>query len=248
MKLSCSAIAWGQIKDVDSFRSILRSIKDAGYEGVGIEYNLLPKHLMENPQEIKKLAKQAGLAVPSMAVNENTVRMADVTKKMGAESGWLCLFEKDPQDAAKVTKMLLKAFKAKGVKLAIHPHVRSNVVSNEQLDALIKACRPMSVDVCFDSAHQEDLGFDLPGFLRRYKDRMALVHLKDLRARVDPSKIDYDHDFVDLGEGVCDFKAIFKTLKEIKYKGWLMVEVDFAHKTTVEDSIRQNFAYMKSLL
>lgn len=248
MKLSCSAIAWGQIKDTEAFRKILKNIKDAGYEGVGIEYNLLPKYLMRNPEKIKKMAKAAGLAVPSMAVNENTTWMAEAAKRMGCESAWLCIFEKNSKEAAIVTKKLLRAFTAKGVKLTIHPHVRSNVESNEQLDALIRSCKPLSLEVCFDSAHQQDLGFDLPAFINRYKDRLVLVHLKDLRAMVEPSKVDYDHDFVDMGEGVVDFKAVFKALKEINYKGWLMTEVDFAHKISVEESVKKNLDYIKPLL
>lgn len=248
MKLSCSAIAWGQIKDVPTFRRILRTIKKVGYEGVGIEYNLLPKELMEDTSAIKRLAKAAGLEVPSMAINENNVSQADAAAKMGAESAWLCLFEKDAKAAAKLTKTLMAAFDEKGLRLAVHPHVRSNVESDAQLDALIRACSPRKLEVCFDSAHQEDLGFDLSAFIKKYKARLALVHLKDLRAHVDPRKVDYDHDFVDLGEGVVDFGAVFASLKEIKYEGWLMVEVDFAHDTTVEESVQKNFDYVQKLL
>lgn len=248
MKLSCSAIAWGQFKDTGSFKRSLRTLKDVGYEGVGIEYNLLPPELMKNTAEIKRLAESAGLEVPSMAVNENNVGQAAAAAKMGAESAWLCLFEKDAKAAAQLTKTLLLAFEEKGLKLAIHPHVRSNVESEAQLDALIRACAPHKVDVCFDSAHQEDLGFDLPAFIKKYKERLALVHLKDLRDHVDPQKVDYDHDFVDLGDGVVDFAGVFGALKEIRFRGWLMVEVDFAHDTTVEESVEKNFDYIQRLL
>ncbi|MDA4124904.1 MAG: sugar phosphate isomerase/epimerase [Thaumarchaeota archaeon] len=248
MKLSCSAIAWGQIKDVPTFRSVCRSIKDAGYTGVGIEYNLLPEEMMKKPELVRELATEAGLAVPSMAINENTPYQAEAAARMGAESGWLCLFEKDAAGAAAVTQMHLREFGKRGLKVALHPHVRSNVESDAQLDDLIERCRPATVDVCFDSAHQKALNMDLPRFIRKYKDRMALIHLKDLRAMVPPEKIDYDHDFVDLGEGVVDFRAVMDTLKEVKYGGWLMLEVDFAHKITVEESVMKNFEFLSGLM
>jgi len=248
MKLSCSAIAWGQIKDVPTFRRIIKSVADSGYEGVGIEYNLLPPELMKDPSEIKGIARDAGLAVPSMAINENTAHMGEAAQKMGAESGWLCLFEKDAAAAAEVTKMHLREFGKRGLKVALHPHVRSNVETNAQLDGLIAACKPASVYVCFDSAHQQALKIDLPGFIERYKDRLALVHLKDLKVMKDPKDIDYDNDFVDLGEGLCDFPSIMGALKKVKYDGWLMVEVDFAHKITVEESVQKNFDYLQSLM
>ena len=248
MKLSCSAIAWGQIKDVTTYRRVSESVAAAGYEGIGIEYNLLPKELMEKPEMVKDISRAAGLDVPSMAINENTAYQAEAAKRMGAESGWLCLFEKDAAGTAAVTKMHLREFGKRGLKVGVHPHIRSNVETNRQLDDLIAACKPASVDVCFDSAHQQALKMDLPAFIERYKDRLCLVHLKDLRVMKDIKDIDFDDDFVDFGEGVCDFPAIMRALKKVRYGGWLMVEVDFAHKITVEESVRKNFDYLKPLM
>ena len=245
MKISCAALGWGEIKDVKQFVEILDSIKDAGYEGVGIEYAVMPEVLKKNPGQVKKLAKKAGLEVVSMALNETTTDMADVANKMGAESGWLCLFEKDDKSAAKVTKALTVAFGKKGMKIAVHPHVRSNAENLRQLDALLKAS---DAGICFDSAHLEALRIDLPKFIAKYKSRIALVHLKDLREHVDPAKIDYDKDFVDLGEGVVDMPAVARALNKAKYKGWIMVEDDFTHKGSMAESAKKNYKYLQKLL
>ncbi|MDA4134592.1 MAG: sugar phosphate isomerase/epimerase [Thaumarchaeota archaeon] len=245
MKISCAALGWGDIKDVKQFVEILDSIKDAGYEGVGIEYAVMPEVLKKNPARVKKLAKQAGLEVVSMALNETTTDMADVAKKMGAESGWLCLFEKDDKSAAKVTKALTVAFGEKGMKIAVHPHVRSNAENLRQLDALLKASH---AGICFDSAHLEALRIDLPKFIAKYKGSIVLVHLKDLREHVDPAKIDYDKDFVDLGEGVVDMPAVALALKKARYKGWIMVEVDFPHKGSMAESAKKNYKYLQKLM
>jgi sugar phosphate isomerase/epimerase len=245
MKISCAALGWGDIKSEKQFIEILGSIKDAGYTGVGIEYAVMPEVLKKNPAKVKSLAKKAGLEVVSMALNETTSDMADVASKMGAESGWLCLFEKDDKAAAEVAKRLTLAFGKKGMKVAVHPHVRSSAENLKQLDALLKAS---NADICFDSAHLEALRIDLPGFIRKYKDKIVLVHIKDLRAHVDPAKIDYDNDFVDLGEGVVDFKAVARALKDIEYDGWLMVEVDFPHKESMAESAKTNYKYLQKLL
>jgi sugar phosphate isomerase/epimerase len=248
LKLSCSAIAWGQFKDVPGFKAAIKSVADSGYEGVGIEYNLLPGELMKKPELVMEIAGDAGLSVPSMAINENTPYMAEAAQRMGAESGWLCLFEKDSGTAAAVTKMHLTEFQKRGLKVGIHPHVKSNVETSQQLDGLIDACKPAVLDVCFDSAHQEALSMDLPAFISRYRERLALVHLKDLRVKKDPKDIDYDNDFVDLGEGLVNFPAVIGELKKVGYSGWVMVEVDFAHKITVEESVQKNFDYLKPLM
>jgi sugar phosphate isomerase/epimerase len=245
MKISCAALGWGDIKTVKQFSEILGQIKDAGYDGVGIEYAVMPEVLKKNPARVKTLAKKAGLEVVSMALNETTSEMADVAKKMGAESGWLCLFEKDDKAAARVTKRLAGAFGEKGMKVAVHPHVRSNAENLGQLDVLLKASK---ADICFDSAHLEALRIDLPQFIARYGDRIALAHLKDLRDHVDPAKIDYDRDFVDLGEGVVDFQAVVRALKDIDYDGWLMIEVDFPHKISMGESAKKNYEYLQNLL
>ena len=248
MKLSCSAIAWGKINDVPSFRRIADSVANAGYKGIGIEYNLLPEELMKKPEMVKDIARSAGLDVPSMAINDNTAYQAEAAHRMGAESGWLCLFAKDAADAAEVTRMHLREFGKRGLKVGLHPHVKSSVETTRQLDELIAACKPASLDVCFDSAHQLALSMDLPAFIERYKDRLCLVHLKDLKTKKALKDIDFDSDFVDLGEGLCDFPAIMKALKKVKYNGWLMTEVDFAHTTTVEESVKKNYDFLVPLM
>jgi inosose dehydratase len=180
-----------------------------------------------------------------MAINKTTTDMADVAAEMGAESGWLCLFEKDQKTAADVTKKLTRAFEQKGMKVAVHPHVRSNAENLKQLDNLLKVSK---ADVCFDTAHLEALRIDLPKFIRKYRDNIVLAHIKDLRDHVDPAKIDYDRDFVDLGEGVVDFEAVMEAFKDTGYKGWLMVEVDFPHKDSMAESAKTNYKYLKKLL
>ena len=39
-----------------------------------------------------------------------------------------------------------------------------------------------------------------------------------------------------------------KALKDIKYKGWLMVEVDFPHKESMAESAKTNYKYLQKLL
>ena len=65
---------------------------------------------------------------------------------------------------------------------------------------------------------------------------------------MDPAKIDYDKDFVDLGEGVVDMPAVARALNKAKYKGWIMVEVDFPHKGSMAESAKKNYKYLQKLL
>jgi len=244
---SCSTITWGELKREEEFRDALSSIRKLGYTDAGVEFAWLPPALRKDPARGGKLVKVAGLTVSAVAI-DSSPEMANVVPAFDSKVGWLCLFEKDPAGTAAVTKLHLREFGKRGLKVGVHPHIRSNVETNRQLDELIAACKPASLDVCFDSAHQQALKMDLPGFIERYKDRLCLVHLKDLRVMKDIKDIDFDDDFVDFGEGVCDFPAIMKALKKARYGGWLMVEVDFAHKITVEESVKKNFDYLKPLM
>jgi sugar phosphate isomerase/epimerase len=112
----------------------------------------------------------------------------------------------------------------------------------------MKACAPNRTSVCVDTAHLTALDIDIPKFINRYKKSISLVHFKDLRAKIPQQDVDYEKDFVDLGDGVADLKGALKALRAMKYSGAVMVEVDNPPKGEVEASARKNFRYLASIV
>jgi sugar phosphate isomerase/epimerase len=235
------------MKNEADFQHALSSIKKLGYTDAGIEYPMLPAALRENPERGGALAKESGLTVSAVAIDTSPA-MAKVVKGFGSSVGWLCLFEKDIDAAVEKTKKLAASCGKAGVDVSLHPHVKSNLLTVEDMDKVIKACAPNRVSVTVDTAHLTALDIDIPKFVARYKSQISLVHFKDLRVKKPQDQIDYTKDFVDLGDGVADLKGTLKALRAIDYNGAIVVEVDNPQEETVERSVKKNFDVLSALL
>jgi sugar phosphate isomerase/epimerase len=246
MILSCSTITWGELKDIGEFDRALGSIKALGYSDVGIEFPLLPPSLQKDLARSGGAPKKTGLTVSAVAI-DTSPEMARVVRGFGSSVGWLCLFESDIEAAIEKTKKLSAVSARAGVDVALHPHVRSNIETTEDLDRIIKACAPNKTSVCVDPAHLTGLDIDVPRFVMKYKSAISLVHFKDLRSKKPQKDIDYETDFVDLGEGVADLKGTLKALRAIGYSGAIMVEVDYPQKGAVEVSAKKNYDFLVSI-
>jgi sugar phosphate isomerase/epimerase len=247
MILSCSTITWGQLNGMKDLEKALASIKALGYSDAGIEYPMLSASLKEHVKEGGAAAKKAGLTVAAVAI-DTTPAMAKVVKGFGSSVGWLCLFEKDIDVAIEKTKKLSAVCAKVGVDVSLHPHVRSNIQSTDDLDRIMKACAPNRTSVCVDTAHLTALDVDIPKFISRYKKSISLVHLKDLSEKKPQEEIDYNKHFVDLGDGVADLKGALKALRAMRYSGAIMIEVDNPPKGMVEASAKKNHGYLTSIV
>jgi sugar phosphate isomerase/epimerase len=75
--------------------------------------------------------------------------------------------------------------------------------------------------------------------LRTWADRLANVHIEDMRAGV--------HEHLMFGEGEIDFPPVIAALDQIGYDGLLAVELS-RHADQGPDAARQAFQYLKPLL
>ena len=83
------------------------------------------------------------------------------------------------------------------------------------------------------------MGEDPNAQLRKYRDRLAYVHMKDwARGK-----------FCEMGQGTVglDFAAIRETLNEIDYQGWVMGELSTYADTEAVESCYANRKYLASL-
>ncbi|WP_135546722.1 sugar phosphate isomerase/epimerase family protein [Paenibacillus cymbidii] len=124
-----------------------------------------------------------------------------------------------------------------GVKACVHPHLWTELQDENELDALMELCGP-EVYFAPDTAHLAGAGMDVPAIVRRYRDRVAYVHLKDLmpaEARIEDFPMLMGNEalpvFCELGLGPIDFPPIIGALNEIGYDGWLTVEIDRSTST-----------------
>ncbi|RKN62005.1 sugar phosphate isomerase/epimerase family protein [Paenibacillus ginsengarvi] len=127
-----------------------------------------------------------------------------------------------------------------GVKCCVHPHLWTELQDENELDALMELSAP-EVYFAPDTAHLTGAGMDAAAIIRRYSERVAYVHLKDLMpaaARIEDFPMLVGNEalpvFCELGLGPIDFHPIIEALNDIGYDGWLTVEIDKSTSTPYE--------------
>src|SRR5690606_13213875 len=70
---------------------------------------------------------------------------------------------------------------ASGIDVAVHPHFATYLEKASEIERLMETT---DLDLCLDTGHLALGGADPLVFLRRYRDRVTHVHLKDIRRAV----------------------------------------------------------------
>ncbi|MCI3922935.1 myo-inosose-2 dehydratase [Paenibacillus sp. TRM 82003] len=120
-----------------------------------------------------------------------------------------------------------------GLKLTYHHHGGTVVESADEIDRLMEQTDPSLVYLLYDTGHAYYGGADPLAVLRKHYDRIAYVHLKDVRIRVLEAARAEGADFVTAirrgvftlpGTGDLDFAPIVEELVARGYDGWAMLE------------------------
>jgi len=91
-----------------------------------------------------------------------------------------------------------------------------------------------------DIGHLFCVGDDPAGVIRKHAEQVAHVHLEDIgKNRV--------HQHLTPGKGVIDFAEIFAALDDIRYAGWVTVEL-YPYETTAAGVARAAFEHLANLL
>ena len=112
-----------------------------------------------------------------------------------------------------------------------------SALEKDHLTLSLTAIRQLKIelDMCWASVANADV-YDI---LKRYRNRIPLVHVKDCKLQ------DADHSavFTELGKGVLDWPALLPAAKDVGAQ-WFIVEQDESEGDSVE-SARQNALYMQ---
>lgn len=123
----------------------------------------------------------------------------------------------------------------KGMKLVYHHHMGTVVQTGAEVDRLMAQTDPKWVYLLFDSGHLAYSGEDERKVLRKYIERVAHVHLKDIRPEIVKRVREEHKSFLDgvrmgaftvPGDGSIAFQPIFEDLEKSGYEGWLLVEAE----------------------
>ncbi len=251
-RLGYSSITWGREPDLDE---MLGAISGAGWEGV--EFIPVSLDWLGTPARLKGVLDRYGLPAVCMFGNvsiegdlakalEKQRRIIEYTAELGGSV--FCVLgptrtplrlptEDEFQRAAEFCEKLIDHAEPLGIAVAYHAHPLCAVESEAELDRLLSHTDRLKV--CVDVSISEKMGEDPNAQFRKYRERLAYVHMKD----VGHTK------FCIMGTGIgsLDFGQIRETLNEIGYDGWVMGEMSSYADTPAAESCYQNMAFLKSV-
>ncbi|WP_054954876.1 myo-inosose-2 dehydratase [Paenibacillus dakarensis] len=120
-----------------------------------------------------------------------------------------------------------------GMKLTYHHHGGTVVERPEEIDRLMESTDPELVSLLYDTGHAYYGGYDPLQLLTKHYDRIAYVHLKDVRQSVLEQGRTENWDFVTCirkgvftvpGDGDLEFAPVIRELNRRGYNGWAMLE------------------------
>jgi inosose dehydratase len=124
--------------------------------------------------------------------------------------------------------------RAHGLLPTLHPHVGTAV---QDRDSVLRLLADSDVAICLDTGHLIIGGMDPMELVTEHGDRVAHVHLKDVRLPV-AARIAAAEDgfiggvragmFAPLGEGDVDLPGVIGALEGAGYRGWYVLEQDCA--------------------
>ena len=233
---------------------VMQAIKAAGFDYIEVLEGNLTKY-SDNIEELKTMLKENGLEMMSVCLGANFIykdaledEMAHVEAvcRAAADAGVTYLVvcggairaggiqPGDCELLAGGLKPLMRIAEKYGLVPCFHPHLGSIAEKPGEIDALL---RLSDIKVCPDLAHLAAGGYDPLEFLKKYYDRIAFVHLKDLD----------DHGFAPLGTGRIDIKGAVNYLKSRGYDGDWLVEFD-GYAGDAKEACRISHNYLQGLL
>ncbi|MCU0448455.1 MAG: sugar phosphate isomerase/epimerase [Bernardetiaceae bacterium] len=243
-KLGYASITWG-----GNFEVALKEIASQGFKAMqisGITYGAFK----DKPQQLIDLVKASGLQVPVSSAGNLRI---EPDKKEGAfkscfdvvkihsqlpgakivqvtngsrPQGRQPTTDELKQLASQMNEFGKKAQEELGISVVYHNHMRQLGETPEEVDVILQNCNPKHIQFLLDIAHYQWGGGDPVKALDQYRDLIKVIHLKDLGPVPDTT----DKQFMELGQGTLDLPGIFGKLRQNKFKGWGIIEIDAVPK------------------
>lgn len=241
LKFGCAAITWGGHDDV-----AVDEIAALGYRGIQLR-TAAYERWGNRPEALKELLASRNLTF--VAFSSGTLRLDPATfdddmalhtkhaRFVQACGGtFLQVVDERPRGrspgAADFTAMarrlseLGKRVADLGVTLVYHNHMGALGQGPDEVEAVLSASDVRQVRLLLDIAHYQQGGGDPVAAVRRYADRLAFLHLKDVESVTPAAPGRPDYRFVELGRGRVNVRGVLAALGDVRFDGWAIVELD----------------------
>jgi inosose dehydratase len=255
MKIGYAAITWGGDDE-----QAIEDVSSVGYKGIQLRASALTRW-GGRPAALRELLQKHTLAFAVLSSGDLVIDPAAERDQLAlhrqhaqfvhdAGGQFIQVIDQRPTRAVtsadytragRLLTLLGQQTEAVGVPLVYHHHMNSTGEKPEEIDAILKAADPKHVGLLFDIAHNQQGGGDPVQAIRRYRDWIKVVHLKDVK----PATNKEGYEFVELGHGRVDVKGCAAALRDIGFSGWAIVELDRAEReSTPKECALANAAYV----
>jgi inosose dehydratase len=132
-----------------------------------------------------------------------------------------------------------------GFKAGVHNHLDEMVQNPDEVDRCMELTDPKLFNFAPDTAHLHLGGSNVVEMFEKYKHRLIFMDYKDARwttpsadvvlpngqvHKKDSSMAKFFESIYDLGDGDIDFRGCHRVLKQIKFQGWICVDLDRTRK------------------
>jgi inosose dehydratase len=144
-----------------------------------------------------------------------------------------------------------------GLSATLHPHVGTAI---EDRASVLRLLDSSDIPLCLDTGHLVIGGTDPRDLVRTAAERVAHVHLKDVRLAVASTVHDTSYIaavrqglYAPLGAGDLDIAGIVGELERVGYQGWYVLEQDSALHAEPEtgvgpiDDVRRSLEFLATL-
>lgn len=229
------------------FSHTMRCIREMGYDGVELAglYGLAPEEIRKCLDENKLKAISAHVSYEQLI--ENMESVIQDYKIIGCEYiaipylGESRRFDgEDYKETLAGIRKISAACKAEGITLLYHNHDFEFAKTENgvyAIDELYGAFQAAELGAEFDTCWIRAAGENPVEYLKKYKGRCPVVHIKDF---IKNEKV----ELVALGDGVQDIAAIAAMAVEAGAK-WLVIEQDDHPYQTPMNNMRESLSYLK---
>ncbi len=225
----------------------IKEISELGFPGIQLRSNIL-KDFGEQPKALRDLLDQHHLEMVALSsggvsiapgsdndeiakhvrnakfvhdVGGNYLQVTDSARPKGRKPE-----AADFKELGRVLTEIGKRAVDLGVPVGYHNHMGSLGEAPDEVDRIMEAADPRYVKLELDIAHYQQGGGDPARAIRQYHDRLLFLHIKDVENLAMSDERGRGYRWVELGRGRVNLPAVFAALKEVKFRGWAVIELD----------------------
>lgn len=229
---ACHAARWGDEEIV----AAVTDISVAGFAGIEMRPNVVPM-FEDRVQVFREMMQETGLALAAVearfgSLGEETLdaeveRLASYARFLAANDAKALVVRPPPRRTTvleymiRATELLGKQAAESGVRICLHPERGSVVETRGELESTLGGTSSKHVGLCLETGHLMAIGANPAAFYKKYKSRVWHAHFRDA---LRPTKRRPPRP-VSFGKGKVKFAALFRTMEEKGYEGWVTFEL-----------------------